>query len=284
MKKIKNNKGITLIALIITIILLLILAVVTISAVNEGNLFAHANNAATRYQKESELENTKIAEWLTKMEQYDGGTTPANPQGGGDNPDPVVDPELSALVGKYYFCNAKGCWRGFELKDGMIAEMYEGEKIYTGSYVPDTENKSITLTLNLDGEDITIPITYNTVINDSEEIENVLINMNGGIYIKNPGTISNIAGIYVNQEDSNKQYKFQIETNDDGVQYIHRYYSSDGGSFFSPDEACYCLYNETEACYYLYYSQDNGNPSFKFDGNNTITKLGSPDQVYLRQS
>ena len=45
----KEQKGITLIALIITIVVLLILAVVTISAVNEGSIFAHANNAATRY-------------------------------------------------------------------------------------------------------------------------------------------------------------------------------------------------------------------------------------------
>ena len=51
--KIKQNKAITLIALIITIIVLLILAVVTISAVNEGSIFAHANNAATRYKEEA---------------------------------------------------------------------------------------------------------------------------------------------------------------------------------------------------------------------------------------
>jgi len=73
----KENKGITLIALIITIIVLLILAVVTISAVNEGNLFAHANNAATKYSDEAKLENEKISEWIRKMEQYDGGTNSA---------------------------------------------------------------------------------------------------------------------------------------------------------------------------------------------------------------
>ena len=48
-KNLKENKGITLIALIITIIVLLILAVVTINAVNEGSIFAHANNAVTKY-------------------------------------------------------------------------------------------------------------------------------------------------------------------------------------------------------------------------------------------
>jgi len=74
--KIKNQKGITLIALIITIILLLILAIVTISAVNEGNIFAHANNAATKYQEEVAKENAKISEWLTRLEEIDG--TPKN--------------------------------------------------------------------------------------------------------------------------------------------------------------------------------------------------------------
>ena len=76
MKNLKENRGITLIALIITIILLLILAIVTISAVNEGNLFAHANNAATKYSDEAKLENEKISEWISKMEQYENKNTP----------------------------------------------------------------------------------------------------------------------------------------------------------------------------------------------------------------
>ncbi len=69
----KKNKGITLVALIITIIVLLILAVVTISAVNEGSLFAHANNAATLYQERQEEENTIIAGYLSKLKEHDGG-------------------------------------------------------------------------------------------------------------------------------------------------------------------------------------------------------------------
>jgi len=75
MKEFKNTDGITLVALIITIIILLILAIVTISAVNEGNLFAHANNATTKYSEEAKLENTKVSEWINKMEQYDGRGT-----------------------------------------------------------------------------------------------------------------------------------------------------------------------------------------------------------------
>ncbi len=70
----KNEKGITLVALIITIIVLLILAVVTISAVNEGSLFSHANNAATSYSKAQDEENTMIANWLTELAKHDKNT------------------------------------------------------------------------------------------------------------------------------------------------------------------------------------------------------------------
>ena len=68
----KENKGITLIALIITIIVLLILAVVTITAVSEGNIFNHANNAATRYNAAATEENAIIANYLSEMEKHDG--------------------------------------------------------------------------------------------------------------------------------------------------------------------------------------------------------------------
>ena len=73
MKNLRENKGITLVALIITIIVLLILAVVTISAVNEGSLFAHANNAATSYSKAQDEENTMISNWLTELANHDNG-------------------------------------------------------------------------------------------------------------------------------------------------------------------------------------------------------------------
>ncbi len=75
MKNIRENKGITLIALIITIIVLLILAAVTISAVNEGNLFSHANNAATAYSEAATEENTMISRYLEYMDNFDSGET-----------------------------------------------------------------------------------------------------------------------------------------------------------------------------------------------------------------
>ena len=61
MKKTKLEKGITLIALIITIVVLLILSVVTIGAIQESKIIAHAKNAATGYNDEKSKEESAIA-------------------------------------------------------------------------------------------------------------------------------------------------------------------------------------------------------------------------------
>ncbi len=70
----RKDKGITLVALIITIIVLLILAVVTISAVNEGSLFLHANNAATAYSEKASEENALITDYSKELSKYDVGS------------------------------------------------------------------------------------------------------------------------------------------------------------------------------------------------------------------
>ena len=44
-----NNKGITLIALIITIVVLLVLASVAIAAIKGDGIISHAKNAKTQY-------------------------------------------------------------------------------------------------------------------------------------------------------------------------------------------------------------------------------------------
>ncbi len=66
----KNQKGITLVALVITIIVLLILATVAITmAVNSDGLFAKANEAATNwntaYNAEANALNNLINEAMT---------------------------------------------------------------------------------------------------------------------------------------------------------------------------------------------------------------------------
>ena len=60
-KNIKNQKGITLIALVITIIVMLILVSVTITMAVNGGLFGYAKNAAvetnTQLEAEKDLAN-----------------------------------------------------------------------------------------------------------------------------------------------------------------------------------------------------------------------------------
>ena len=62
-QKLKEHKGITLIALIITIIVLLILAVVAISAVNGNGILNHAQNAKTKYSEAQTNEQARLDEY-----------------------------------------------------------------------------------------------------------------------------------------------------------------------------------------------------------------------------
>lgn len=80
----RNNKGITLIALVITIIVMLILVTVTIQVATNGNLFTHAGNAAKGTKSAIADENAildgnignKTIESIV-AEQTGGSSTPA---------------------------------------------------------------------------------------------------------------------------------------------------------------------------------------------------------------
>ena len=66
MIKLKDAKGITLIALIITIIVLLILAVVAITSISNSNIIPHAKNARDDYSQ-AQANETKL---LKDYENY----------------------------------------------------------------------------------------------------------------------------------------------------------------------------------------------------------------------
>ena len=72
MKKLKMNKGITLIALIITIIVLLILAVVAISAVKGDGIISHAKNAKAQYSGEQANEQDVLSGYELMLAQETG--------------------------------------------------------------------------------------------------------------------------------------------------------------------------------------------------------------------
>ena len=68
-QKLKEYKGITLIALIITIIVLLILAVVAISTVKGDGIIAHAKNAKKTYSEAQTNEKSTMQGYLDRLEE-----------------------------------------------------------------------------------------------------------------------------------------------------------------------------------------------------------------------
>ena len=73
-EKLKNNKGITLVALVITIIILLILAMVSISLVMNTRIINHANNAVTSYKEAEENEQKQLNAIVDEIGKYTGNT------------------------------------------------------------------------------------------------------------------------------------------------------------------------------------------------------------------
>lgn len=77
----KENKGVTLVALVITIIVLLILAGVTLSMVmGDSGIFSKANKASTETTISSAKDAVRLATLEAVTDQYDdnGATTTAN--------------------------------------------------------------------------------------------------------------------------------------------------------------------------------------------------------------
>jgi len=74
--KIKSNKGITLIALVITIIVLLILAAVTINALSGDNgILKRAKDAKEQTNEKNQEEMRKLDDYKSTIDQYADGTT-----------------------------------------------------------------------------------------------------------------------------------------------------------------------------------------------------------------
>ena len=75
MKQIKNESGITLIALVVTIIILLILAGVSITTLSSGGLFGRAESSAAKYEQASRAENSTITSLMDKYDRYEESTS-----------------------------------------------------------------------------------------------------------------------------------------------------------------------------------------------------------------
>jgi len=71
--KTKQQKGITLIALIITIVVLLILAAVAISSIQNDGILHYATNAADSWNRAQENEATQLQNYLEYLDKYGNG-------------------------------------------------------------------------------------------------------------------------------------------------------------------------------------------------------------------
>lgn len=77
-KILKDNKAITLIALVITIIILLILAGISISALTQTGLFGKAKKAEQKSKAAQELENTTLGDYENNIDLYLSGISRDN--------------------------------------------------------------------------------------------------------------------------------------------------------------------------------------------------------------
>ena len=74
MKKIKESKALTLLALVITIVILLILAGVSISMVNGKGLMGRAKDSKSRYETSADIEELKLRQFEYEMDKEEGNT------------------------------------------------------------------------------------------------------------------------------------------------------------------------------------------------------------------
>jgi len=96
----RQNKGITLIALVITIVVLLILAAVAIAAIQNENILSHANNAAVKYNQAVQNEQDTLGGYLNFLDNLGGsGATIGDAEVG------TKTTSLSTINGQEYSAN-----------------------------------------------------------------------------------------------------------------------------------------------------------------------------------
>ena len=131
----KDNKGITLVALVVTIVVLIILAVIAIRQVTNRDMVAEAQEAKTRYaqaenNEESELQET--VDFIREIKQSQNAE-----EGIGDGP--IISPGFQTSItftvdGDLFSTSPLKTWESFanstanfEISDSYVT--YKGRKI-----------------------------------------------------------------------------------------------------------------------------------------------------------
>ena len=77
-RQMKNEVGITLVALVITIIILLILSGISITALTQTNLFKNAKEAKKITENAQNTENDTLTSYESKIDEITGSRDTAN--------------------------------------------------------------------------------------------------------------------------------------------------------------------------------------------------------------
>ena len=103
-KKIKNNNGITLVALVITIIILLILATISIQSLTNIGLFKKAQEAKEKTQNAEENQAKTLNEYEDELNKYiSGNVKTLQADGSWNNTKKVNSPQLmDGMTGVYW--------------------------------------------------------------------------------------------------------------------------------------------------------------------------------------
>ena len=137
-KRIQENKGITLIALVVTIVVLIILATVSINAVlGQNGIIKKAKQAKEMYSNSIAKDNEKMDRLLNEMAQYNEGSSSDDgkvtlPDGwNGDKVNPVKSEDNVVVpVPKGYTASTvtgeKSVSSGFVIKEGNDGSKTEG--------------------------------------------------------------------------------------------------------------------------------------------------------------
>lgn len=72
MKRTNNEKGITLVALVITVVVLLIIAGVAVTTINNTEIIGKTNSAADMFNKAQANESTNLIGYEDLVDEYDG--------------------------------------------------------------------------------------------------------------------------------------------------------------------------------------------------------------------
>ena len=172
-RRIQENKGITLIALVVTIVVLIILATISINAVlGQNGIIGKAKQAKESYEKSVKAEDTAMQELANEMAEYD-----TNGGGSGGGSDTPTKPVAGTTVTK------PGTWTSTEvtpIADGNGGTVplpngfyYVGGDINTGLVISDKQNDTMTASgTSMGNQFVWIPVSGEADLTRTEFDEN----------------------------------------------------------------------------------------------------------------